>query len=97
MEIQRIVVVGGGGLMGSGIAQVVAQAGFQVTIVEVDDAALERGLARIERSLERLVTRDVTSTRPAPRAARLARRTDLEAAAAEADHVIETRRRGPRR
>ena len=36
MAVERVVVVGGGGLMGSGIAQVVATAGFQVTIVEVD-------------------------------------------------------------
>jgi 3-hydroxybutyryl-CoA dehydrogenase len=57
-RIDEVVVVGGGGLMGSGIAQVVAQAGLNVTIVEVDQGAIDRGLARIERSLGRLVERE---------------------------------------
>lgn len=83
MAVERIVVVGGGGVMGSGIAQVVAQAGFQVTIVELDDAAIDRGLKRIERGLEK--GGDDGSAR-----ARITGSTDLEAAGAEADHVIET-------
>jgi 3-hydroxybutyryl-CoA dehydrogenase len=91
VDIERIVVVGGGGLMGSGISQVVAQAGFQVTMVEVDQAALERGLARIDRSLERFVNRGtITAEDAAATRSRLATSTDLEAAAAEADHVIES-------
>jgi 3-hydroxybutyryl-CoA dehydrogenase len=69
--------------MGSGIAQVVAQAGFQVTIVEIDDAAIERGLKRIERGLEK--AGDDGSAR-----ARITGSTDLEAAGEGADHVIET-------
>jgi 3-hydroxybutyryl-CoA dehydrogenase len=70
--------------MGSGIAQVVATAGFRVTILEIDDAAIERGLRRIDRGLEKLGDEG-----PAVRA-RIAASTDLEAAGAEADHVIET-------
>jgi 3-hydroxybutyryl-CoA dehydrogenase len=91
VDIERIVVVGGGGLMGSGISQVVAQAGFQVMMVEVDQAALERGLARIDRSLERFVDRGtITSDDAAATRSRLATSTDLEGAAEEADHVIES-------
>jgi 3-hydroxybutyryl-CoA dehydrogenase len=80
----HVVIAGGGGVMGSGIAQVVAAAGFEVTIVEVDDAGVERGLRRIERGLARLGA-DAHAVR-----ARIAASTDLEAAAAEADHLIET-------
>lgn len=69
--------------MGSGIAQVVAAAGLDVTIVEVDDAAIARGLERIERGLEK--AGDDGSAR-----ARIATSTSLEDAAAGADHVIET-------
>lgn len=69
--------------MGSGIAQVVATAGFDVTIVEADEAGLERGLRRIERGLEK--AGDDGSVR-----ARIATSTSLEDAAAAADHVIET-------
>ncbi|HEX8854605.1 MAG TPA: 3-hydroxybutyryl-CoA dehydrogenase [Thermoleophilaceae bacterium] len=50
----RIGIVGGG-LMGSGIAEVSARAGVDVTLIEVDDAAAERARKSIERSLERAV------------------------------------------
>ena len=48
----RIGVVGGG-LMGSGIAEVCARAGVDVTVVEADDTAAERARDRIEKSLDR--------------------------------------------
>ena len=51
---QRICVVGAG-QMGSGIAQVAAVAGFDVTLVDVSDAQLERARSGIERSLAKLV------------------------------------------
>ena len=47
---QNLFVVGAG-LMGSGIAQVAASAGWSVTMRDVDDAALSRGVAGIEKSL----------------------------------------------
>jgi len=53
-EIQRIGVVGAG-TMGHGIAQVAAQAGYRVTLVDVSAQALEKGLAAVERSLGKLV------------------------------------------
>ena len=84
MGVEHVVVVGGGGLMGSGIAQSIASAGLRVTIVDIDEPSLERGLRRIERGLEK------AGADPAETLARLSTSTDLEAAAAEADHVIET-------
>ncbi|MET9022895.1 3-hydroxyacyl-CoA dehydrogenase family protein [Actinopolymorpha sp. NPDC004070] len=50
--ISRTVAVVGSGLMGSGIAQVAATAGWQVILRDVADEALERGTAGIRRSLE---------------------------------------------
>jgi len=50
MAIQKVGVVGCG-LMGSGIVQVAAQAGFDVRVREVDAAALAKGLARIDKFL----------------------------------------------
>jgi 3-hydroxybutyryl-CoA dehydrogenase len=48
----RVGVVGAG-LMGSGIAEVCARAGVDVTVVEVDDEGVARAQAAIERSLDR--------------------------------------------
>jgi 3-hydroxybutyryl-CoA dehydrogenase len=47
----------GCGLMGSGIAQVAAQAGFPVTVVEANQALLDRGLGSIRASLAGLVAK----------------------------------------
>src|ERR1700722_5599203 len=50
MEIRKVGVLGCG-LMGSGIAQVAATAGFDVTVLEVDQKFLDKGFAGIEKSL----------------------------------------------
>ena len=55
-EIATVGVVGCG-TMGSGICEIVARNGLDVTFVEVDGAAVEKGRARIEGSLERHVSR----------------------------------------
>ena len=54
MAIEKIGVVGCG-LMGSGIAQIAAQAGCLVTVREVNAAILEKGLQSIDKNLQRLV------------------------------------------
>ena len=52
--MERIGVVGAG-QMGSGIAQVFAQHGYPVTMVDINDAAVERGMGTIGSSLDRLI------------------------------------------
>jgi len=54
MAIQKVGVVGCG-LMGSGIAQVCAAAGFTTIVREVSDAVVQKGMAGIEKNLARLV------------------------------------------
>ncbi|WP_326562863.1 3-hydroxyacyl-CoA dehydrogenase family protein [Micromonospora sp. NBC_01796] len=84
----RLAVIGAG-LMGSGIAQVAALAGWQVTLRDLDDAATQRGLDGIRTSLDRFAAKgkieagEVEST-----LARITPTTDLEAAA-DADLVVE--------
>ncbi|MEE1865767.1 MULTISPECIES: 3-hydroxybutyryl-CoA dehydrogenase [Pseudomonas] len=58
MSIEHIAVIGAG-TMGNGIAQVCAVAGYQVTLIDVSDAALERGLATLRKNLERQVSKQV--------------------------------------
>jgi 3-hydroxybutyryl-CoA dehydrogenase len=54
MSLSKIAVIGAG-TMGNGIAQVSAAAGFEVLMIDVSEAALDRGLAALSSSLERLV------------------------------------------
>jgi 3-hydroxybutyryl-CoA dehydrogenase len=60
MAIQKVGVVGCG-LMGSGIAQVSAQAGFPTVVREVTPELVEKGLKGIEKNLARLVEKGVIS------------------------------------
>lgn len=54
MEIRRIGVIGAG-QMGSGIAQVSAQAGYEVVLSDLEDSLVERGLSGIRRSTGKLL------------------------------------------
>src|SRR5438270_3155482 len=58
MEIKKVGVLGCG-LMGSGIAQVCAMAGFDVSVLEVEQKFLDRGFAGIEKSLSKFAERPV--------------------------------------
>ncbi len=55
MELNQVIAVVGAGTMGNGIAHVVARSGFEVMLADVDQAALDRGLATIRRNLGREV------------------------------------------
>ncbi len=59
-DIKKVGVVGAG-TMGSGIAQVVASSGREVVLIDVSEAALERGVKGIESSLGRLVKKEAIS------------------------------------
>jgi len=54
MEIRRVGVIGAG-TMGNGIAHVFARCGYQVVLCDVEQRFLDRGLAAIEKNLEREV------------------------------------------
>jgi 3-hydroxybutyryl-CoA dehydrogenase len=56
MEIKKVGVVGCG-LMGAGIAQVAATAGYETVVREVNDELLQRGLARMDESLSKFVAK----------------------------------------
>ncbi|MDB5968529.1 MAG: hbdA [Hydrocarboniphaga sp.] len=88
MSIRKIGVIGAG-TMGNGIAQVCAASALAVTLVDINDAALDRGFATISSSLDKLIKKDKLSA--AERDAilgRIARTTDY-AQLTGADLVIE--------
>jgi len=79
----------GAGTMGNGIAQICAAAGLSVTMVDISDAAVKRGLSTIDGSLDRLVKKEKMTA--ADRDAALARivATTDKAKLANCDLVIE--------
>ena len=92
MEIKKVGVLGCG-LMGSGIAQVAAMAGFDVTVLEVEQKFLDKGFAGIEKSLAKFAEKPpekggITAQQKDAARARLegtTRREDL----ADCDIIIE--------
>ena len=79
----------GAGTMGNGIAQICAAAGLAVTMVDISDAAVQRGLKTVGSSLDRLVSKEKMTA--ADRDATLARinATTDKAKLAACDLVIE--------
>ena len=79
----------GAGLMGAGIAQVAAQAGWTVTVRDLDREALARGRDAVRASLGRFVAKGTVSAQDAEAAtARISTTTDL-GDLADADIVVE--------
>src|SRR5690606_29535797 len=76
----RIAVVGAG-QMGNGIAHVFAQSGYQVTMIDVSEVALQRGHSAIARNMDRQVKKGILSQADRDAAlARVATATSLDAA-----------------
>jgi 3-hydroxybutyryl-CoA dehydrogenase len=88
MEIKTIGVVGAG-QMGSGIAQVAAQAGYEVVLLDVSQEALERGLGAIRRSLGKFLEKGrISQEAHEATLGRIRTTLDLEALG-EADLIVE--------
>jgi len=87
MEVKEVGVLGCG-LMGSGIAQVAATAGFDVMVLEVEQKFLERGFAAIEKSLAKFAEKGTIKETPQAIRARLKGTTKKEDLA-DCDIVIE--------
>ena len=86
--IRKIGVVGAG-TMGHGIAQVFAQAGFEVCLQDVRINALNRATSNITQSLDKLVAKDTLTAKDAELARlRLTTTTDLDALS-DVNYVIE--------
>jgi 3-hydroxybutyryl-CoA dehydrogenase len=89
MEIKKICVLGAG-IMGAGIAQSAAQAGFEVTLRDVEDRFVENGLTTISSNLDRAVSKGKMDPEAADEVmGRITGTTDLVMAAQDADMVIE--------
>jgi len=88
VEVQRALVAGAG-TMGAGIAQVLATAGIDVTVYDVEGSQQERARAAIQRSLERLVQKGSLDTGKRDAALERVRFASDLAEARDADMLIE--------
>ncbi len=88
-EDVRIIGVCGAGTMGAGIAQQAAASGYQVRVLDVDDAAWKRGLGIITKGLDRLLAKEkIAQADKDAILGRLSYSTDA-ASLADVDYVIE--------
>lgn len=87
--MKNITVIGSG-TMGNGIAHTFAQFDYSVTIVDISEAALERGLSTISKNLDRQVTKGVITEDDKTRTLNnITTQVDLRIGVAEADLVVE--------
>ena len=89
MEIRKVCVLGAG-IMGAGIAQSAAQAGFDVVISDMENRLVENGIASIKSNLDRAVSKGKLEKNEVGKIMRrITGATDLKEAARDADMVIE--------
>jgi 3-hydroxybutyryl-CoA dehydrogenase len=89
MEIKKIAVIGAG-IMGNGIAQVCAQSGFQVSMRDIDQKCLDKGMKKIEKNLSKAVAKEKMSQEDMDKImGNLTPVLDLKEAVDGADLVIE--------
>ena len=89
MEIKKICVLGAG-LMGSGIAQVAAETGFNVSLRDIEDRFVQNGLNIIRKNYERAISKGKMKQEEVdPILARIKGTVDLTAAVKGAEIVIE--------
>lgn len=87
--MQNITVIGAG-TMRNGIAHVFAMKGYDVTLVDIAQDALDRALATINKNLGRMVTKEkITAEDQTATLSRIATSTDLATAVQNADLVVE--------
>lgn len=80
----------GSGTMGNGIAHTFAQFGYQVTLIDINNEALERGLATIKKNLDRQVAKGtLTEADKSQTLNNITTSTDVKTGVAEADLIVE--------
>ena len=87
--MKKIAVIGAG-TMGNGIAHVFAQSGYEVSLIDINESALERAMATIQKNLDRLLKKErISEDDKNSTVNRLKTFTDIKKGIAEADLVIE--------
>ena len=88
MTIEHIAIIGAG-QMGNGIAQVSSCAGYKVTMIDIKQEFVEKGMSAIEKSLNKLVSKEKMTSEEALSALSRISISTVNSSAAEADLVVE--------
>jgi 3-hydroxybutyryl-CoA dehydrogenase len=89
MTMRKIAVIGGG-TMGNGIAHLFAQSGYDVTLVDMDQGALDRARSTIRKNLERQARKGLVDEADVePILGRISDSTSVAAGVSDADLVVE--------
>ncbi|HBN03465.1 MAG TPA: 3-hydroxybutyryl-CoA dehydrogenase [Bacteroidetes bacterium] len=87
--MQNISVIGSG-TMGNGIAHVFAQNGYKVSLIDINQAALDKALATIAKNLDRMVAKEkITEDHKASTLANISTHTDIADGVKSAELVVE--------
>ena len=87
--MKNIAVIGAG-TMGNGIAHVFAMKGFNVSLIDISEAALEKALATISKNLDRMVAKErISEADKAATLQNISTHTDMSAAVKSSDLVVE--------
>jgi len=88
--MNKNIVVIGAGTMGNGIAHTFAQTGFTVNLVDVSQAALDKGVATITKNLDRIIAKgNMTEEQKATTLNNISTFTSLNDCASKADLIVE--------
>ncbi|WP_312818330.1 3-hydroxybutyryl-CoA dehydrogenase [Kaistella carnis] len=88
--MNKNIVVIGAGTMGNGIAHTFAQTGFKVSLVDVSQEALDRGLGTITKNLDRIISKgNLTEAQKKATLSNIKTFTKLEDCATKADLIVE--------
>lgn len=87
--MKKVAVIGAG-TMGNGIAHTFAQSGYQVALIDLSQASLERGIATITKNLDRMVAKErISETDKNTTLANISTFTKMEEGVAGVDLVVE--------
>lgn len=86
----KTIAVIGAGTMGNGIAHVFAQSGFQVRLIDISQASLDKGIATISKNLDRMVAKGIIADKDKENTLEnIATFTDLKEGVQKTDLVVE--------
>ena len=90
LKMNKNIAVIGAGTMGNGIAHTFAQTGFQVSLVDVSQGALDKGLATITKNLDRIISKgNMTEDQKTTTLNNISTYTNLADCAEKADLIVE--------